>query len=123
VKTLSGLYRFVQFPWTQMLPTYSLRTSFLRPSCVKATHTHTQQEHGNSRNRRSCVFCYLSAGCSIEVSHLSTLIGSTRYFPRTRPSVPCCSQLLRYTFHSRTSIHELRVCLSETRNHTLSHMR
>ena len=44
VKTLTGLYRFVQFPWTQILAACSLRTSFLRPSYVTETEKKRNME-------------------------------------------------------------------------------
>jgi hypothetical protein len=85
VKTLSGLYRLVQFPWTQMLPVRCGRHS----STPRVWRRHRKKEHGNGRNRRSCVFSYLSAVCRIEVSHLTapwlalsvTFLAQGREFP------------------------------------------
>lgn len=57
---------------------YLFAADFISPPfvCNGHTHIHThpkkkKREHGNSRNRRSCVFSYLSAGRRIEVRHLA----------------------------------------------------
>jgi hypothetical protein len=52
---------------------YLFAADFIPPPlvCKGERERKKEKEHGNSRNRRSCVFSYLSAGCRIEVSHLA----------------------------------------------------